>query len=257
MMKTVLCHFYNEEYLLPWWLSHHRKIFDHGIMVNYGSTDNSVDIIKQYCPTWLVVDTCNENFDPDLATQELEYYESSLKGARIALNVTEFLYGDYNNINLLDSPEPYRILIPCTSIIDPSHNRWYDPGKELLESCRPVGISYKDDFQFRAARSMHNCSITYPIGRHYYSGEISDMDLVIFWHGYAPWNEKIIKRKLSIGPKMPELTEQNKLSAWQHRVSREELFVMYKSLVARSTDMTEEVVRYKKLHDNYFINKGA
>ncbi|MBJ3789276.1 glycosyltransferase family 2 protein, partial [Bacillus sp. OA1] len=46
MKKTIISHFYNEEYLLPWWLMHHTKIFDHGILINRGSTDRSVEICK-------------------------------------------------------------------------------------------------------------------------------------------------------------------------------------------------------------------
>lgn len=34
---TVLMHIYNEEYLLPFWLNHHKNIFDHGVIVNYDS----------------------------------------------------------------------------------------------------------------------------------------------------------------------------------------------------------------------------
>jgi hypothetical protein len=60
--KTIICHFYNEEYLLPWWLNHHKKIFNDGLMINYGSTDRSVELIKQICPTWKIVDTKNEYF---------------------------------------------------------------------------------------------------------------------------------------------------------------------------------------------------
>jgi hypothetical protein len=48
-MKTVISHFYNEEYMLPWWLKHHRQYFDHGILIDYGSTDKSLDIIKKIC----------------------------------------------------------------------------------------------------------------------------------------------------------------------------------------------------------------
>ena len=49
--RTVISHFYNEEYLLPWWLMHHTKIFDHGILINRGSTDRSVEICKLFAPT--------------------------------------------------------------------------------------------------------------------------------------------------------------------------------------------------------------
>ena len=63
-MKIVLCHFFNEEHLLPWWLDHHKKIFDHGIMINYHSTDRSCEIIKEICPTWQIRPSRNEYFHP-------------------------------------------------------------------------------------------------------------------------------------------------------------------------------------------------
>jgi hypothetical protein len=34
-MITVISHIFNEEYLLPFWLEHHRTIFDHGIIIDY------------------------------------------------------------------------------------------------------------------------------------------------------------------------------------------------------------------------------
>lgn len=65
MKKTVLCHFYNEEWLLPWWLNHHKQFFDHGIMINYQSTDRSAEIIKEICPTWDIVQSKNLYFLPE------------------------------------------------------------------------------------------------------------------------------------------------------------------------------------------------
>ena len=38
MRKTITAVFYNEEYLLPWWLMHHKQYFDHGVLINYAST---------------------------------------------------------------------------------------------------------------------------------------------------------------------------------------------------------------------------
>ena len=98
-MKTILSHFYNEEYLLPWWLNHHKKYFDHGIMVNYNSTDNSVKIIKEICPTWEIIDSENKFFDADLVNFEMQKIESTFDGWRIVLNTTEFLIGDFNSLD--------------------------------------------------------------------------------------------------------------------------------------------------------------
>ena len=59
MYKTIISNIWNEEYLLPWWLNHHKDLFDHGIIMDYQSTDSSVEIIKDICPTWEVVTPTN------------------------------------------------------------------------------------------------------------------------------------------------------------------------------------------------------
>ena len=48
----LFSHIYNEEYLLPYWLNHHKKIFNHGVIIDNFSTDKSVDIIKSIVPDW-------------------------------------------------------------------------------------------------------------------------------------------------------------------------------------------------------------
>lgn len=45
----LLSNIYNEEYLLPFWCTHHKSMFDHAVIVDYGSTDKSIDIIKEIC----------------------------------------------------------------------------------------------------------------------------------------------------------------------------------------------------------------
>ena len=76
MKKTIISHFYNEEYLLPFWLKHHSKMFDHGILIDYNSTDRSVDIIREICPTWEIIDSRNELFDAVLIDKEVEDIET-------------------------------------------------------------------------------------------------------------------------------------------------------------------------------------
>ena len=53
--RVVISHFFNEAYLLPWWLEHHRQIFDHGVLIDWSSTDGSADICRQLAPGWEVV----------------------------------------------------------------------------------------------------------------------------------------------------------------------------------------------------------
>jgi hypothetical protein len=84
MYKTIISHFYNEEYLLPWWLEHHKKYFNHGIMINYASTDNSVSIIRQACPDWTVINSRNKFFDAKLIDDEVSDIESNVKKDKAA-----------------------------------------------------------------------------------------------------------------------------------------------------------------------------
>ena len=78
MKKTVLTHFYNEEYLLPFWIDHHKKIFDHGILVNHRSTDRSVEIAKSMAPDWEIMDSKTVDFDAPSCDTEMYELEGKL-----------------------------------------------------------------------------------------------------------------------------------------------------------------------------------
>lgn len=90
-MATVICHFYNEEILLPYWLKHHYPLFDHGIMINYASTDESLNIIGELAPTWEIRDSQNKMFGAADCDNEVMAIERELAGWKIALSATEFL----------------------------------------------------------------------------------------------------------------------------------------------------------------------
>ena len=91
-MRVIFSHFYNEEYLLPWWLSHHSKMFDHGVLINNHSTDRSVEICRQMVPTWDIVMSENTRFEAILCDFEIMKHEARFSGAwKIALNITEFI----------------------------------------------------------------------------------------------------------------------------------------------------------------------
>ena len=89
---SVICHVYNEEYLLAFWLEHHVKIFDYGVIIDYCSTDGTSDLVHRICPHWKVVRTRNinhngtPNFDADLIDNEVKDIESTIEGNKICLN---------------------------------------------------------------------------------------------------------------------------------------------------------------------------
>jgi hypothetical protein len=195
-MKTIISHFYNEEYLLPWWLEHHKKIFDHGILIDYASTDNSVNIIKEICPTWNVVRSRNKEFQSNLIDDEVCHYENMIEGWRIALNITEFLVGDTNKL-MDDAKVSTQHLIPSICFFDFNPNGQLSHKQPLWQQLNK-GVLWTDGWRLRFARSLHNISyLTYPIGRHYQHG-YNTTDCLIFHYANCISSPEMLARRLQI-----------------------------------------------------------
>ena len=133
-MKTIITHFFNEEYLLPHWLNHHKKYFNHGILIDYDSTDESVNIIKEICPDWQIIKSKNEMFDAKKCDDEVMEIEQNISGFRICLNVTEFLIGNYKIVDEENNFNRY-FLIPSYVMVDTKEDVmvWILKRKIILE----------------------------------------------------------------------------------------------------------------------------
>lgn len=95
MQRTLLSHILNEEILLPAWLTHHKKLFTHGIIFDCGSTDKSLQIIKEICPTWTIKDISGEDISNEkLDIAMIQSEETKINGWKCCLNVTEYLVID-------------------------------------------------------------------------------------------------------------------------------------------------------------------
>lgn len=238
-MKTIISHFYNEEYLLPFWLNHHKKIFDHGILIDYHSTDSSVEIIKKICPTWDIVTSRNEFFEAHNIDKEVEDIESSILGWRICLNTTEFLIGNFNILNAIKVNTNF--LIPACIMVDSAKNgfTYPDENKDLIPQ-RTYGIH---PFQYneilkresRRSRKLSNYFTNYPLGRHYET--YNTKDFLILWYGYSPFNENVIKRKLQIQTKIPD-SDKSMGFGFQHLVSEKNLIDNFKYYQTESIDLS-------------------
>jgi hypothetical protein len=232
MKKTLLAHFYNEEYLLPWWLQHHKQHFDHGILVDYYSTDNSRRIIKEICPDWEVRYSRNPRFDCIDCDAEIRDIELRTEGWKTTLNITEFLLGDYSILD--DRPEhQYSITSYCmTDCADaePVQQLSYDLplyrqrvwGYNTFDYFPGIIGSLNNWDEVRAAqdrdwtgkfnrwgRSIHNTpTVSYPVdaGRHTFF--VNTTDLFILWYGFSPDTDQMWRRKTQIGDKLsPRDTE--------------------------------------------------
>ena len=216
MQKTIISHFYNEETLLPWWLEHHKQIFDHGILIDYQSTDRSCDLIREICPTWEIRPSRNPNFADSMAIDnEVMDIEKVLGGWRIALNTTEFLIGNTDHLkDLKELSDPIQYFVGNYVFVDMEDP---DKGQTILDRRYPLWKQrYWGYDQFantgeniggimgRMNRSLHNYPVTYTGGRHWGGGgggtahPKSFDDLVIFYYGWADASAAGIKRKSQI-----------------------------------------------------------
>jgi hypothetical protein len=124
MNITVLAHILNEEILLPSWLTHHRKLFTHGIIMDCGSTDRSIEIIQEYCPTWTIIRLLqHETANGIVDIANVEYIETKIHGWKCALNVSEYLIIDdlQKYISEFEQKNPTKLGFRVTGVIIVDH----------------------------------------------------------------------------------------------------------------------------------------
>tara|TARA_A100001201_G_scaffold80762_3_gene72132 strand:+ start:520 stop:1269 length:750 start_codon:yes stop_codon:yes gene_type:complete len=248
-MKSVICHFYNEEYLLPWWLNHHKKYFDYGLMINYKSTDRSVEIINEICPDWQVVDSVNPEFSAAKVDSEIMYYEEQIPGWKIVLNTTEFLVGKYSL--LIEEKSPKEIYIPSFYFVDESDNTVVESNIPLYEQLFN-GIDFVDNPMIRKLRCLHNHQIKYVPGRHFSNFDDITNDFVIFNYGFSPMNADLISRKLQIQHRMPE-SDKKKNWGWEHHdnnkgLTEEKLYDTLNTVYRpQSKDLSDKMKKYLEM----------
>jgi len=251
MEKTVICHFYNEEFLLPWWLKHHKQIFDHGIMINYASNDRSCELIRNICPTWEIRQSRNSFFDGILIDQEVTDIERQITGWRITLNVTEFLFGNITRLHDRKGEMTQHLLTNYVFVDmeDCTKGPKYLLHDIPLHEQRYWGYHDKDNYgeihiddnlyygkHRRMNRSIHNFPVTYTGGRHWPNTDYSFNDLVIFYYGWADIGERGLERRLQIKDKIGNDT--NTI----HHYSKEKLLEIYrKEQQPRSQDIRETI----------------
>jgi hypothetical protein len=212
---TIISHIYNEEYLLPWWLKHHKDIADHGIIIDYHSTDRSLEIVKEICPDWIIITSRNEKFQADLVDAEVMDIESTIDGFKLCLNVTEFLVPK-EDINILFDNQLHNIVyrIRRAAMIDNDETNIPLPEESLVEKKNFGCVSnsfeelaqISDGLSLANFRFAHNyTSGEYTLGRHSCClPNIVDIDSLIYYYQFAPWTTEFIARKLQIKQNIPE-----------------------------------------------------
>jgi len=233
-MKIALTHVYNESYLLKWWIPHHKKRFDHGVIVDYNSTDGTRELVKQLAPDWEYIQSRNAMFGAEDNTLEMTDIEWNLQkrypGAwMISLTATEFFIGDTSK--LAQDDKQHDLYVACDIMVSSLNEAFIepDPEKPLIEqrfhgiplewnertknnmmvskfdtACIQAGANHI--MSQRMMRALHNFSFDYiknvGAGRHAWKEPVDDFR--IFWYGYSPLTEELIKRKLQVQTKIPK-----------------------------------------------------
>lgn len=197
MKTTLLTNIFNEEYLLPFWLQHHKDMFDDIIIVDYRSTDKSVEICRSICPNCKIITTRNQYFDAREIDIEFMDIESTIEGIKIVLNTTEFLFCEKPIKEIFSGhTEPMSYDIKVNTPYS-SNNYIVHNNHELFSNLLNDDIVFHQD---RFIRHLHNhVHGNYGLGRHEtYNPCVGTNELHIIWLGFYPMNDNLLQRKLQI-----------------------------------------------------------
>lgn len=270
MKKTLVSHIRNEEYLLPYWLMHHKKYFDHGIIVDYASTDNSVEIIKSICPTWEIIPSRNTRLDALVMDREIEDIERQHPGWKMCLSTTEFLIGNYSKLDTIVEPTQY--LIPALNMVEHPQLEGVDliPDVDIFKQ-KVHGIHYSDIINYsnsdityngrldehikaqntgyltRRLRVLHNLdNIVYPLGRHYHDPENINQDFIIVYYRFSPFNSTTLKRMCRLKDNIEPENEHQKLG-YEHFMDEVETTNWVREWQANTRDLTSYIEHFLSL----------
>ena len=229
---VLISHFYNEEFLLPFWIRHHASMFDLAILIDYNSTDRSAEIIRNEAPSsWKVITSRNREFQHAQVDAEVMDYERTYPRAwKIALNTPEFLV--HPNLramlaNVEKSSDTKALRFRCV-IMSGNDSLPLQRFSSLLKQRSQYSYASNDDSGKHAISSYSRFLHRYPAvqyggGRHDISGSASEWSPLGFIakYKYTPW-PGIKQRKLQIRSRVP-LSDFQRGAGTQHNVNAEQL----------------------------------
>lgn len=255
--------------MLKWWLPHHLNLFDHGILINHSSTDDSVDICRSLAPHWQLVNTRLSNFNALDNDFEVMRYEATVEGWKMALNVTEFLVCDpvtlektltqmqsnkqlclkTRGVVMVDC-DPSLIANPNNSLIQQKHHGYIEEDYPYFgKSFSRLRTGYykyalKSGLRKKTKGSRNriiHAHVTgaYELGRHNTKHRIDCHPDSIFtcWYGFSPWDNEMIERKQQFRSRIPQEDRDNR-RGYQHLWDNTQLQEAYKTHLTIAKDMS-------------------
>jgi len=259
MKLTLICHFYNEEFLLPFFVKHYVKMVDRAIMIDYASTDNSRQIIKELAPHWEIRASRNKVFiEPQIGLEVMDI-EKEIDDWKMCLNVTEFIL--HPNLKNYLSKKGMAVKTTGVYMVDALENQDAEIKDEPLVMQRHHGY-FEDEVYLRRwrpdsedltnppprkARLIHRHKTgEYGHGRHNTKHNVPiDPNLILCWYNWSPMKH-IRHRRVQIGQKMPP-REHGKSYYFNSEDQVQQQYLWH----ARVTENLLERPRYKKAYDAY------
>jgi len=248
MRSTLISHVWNEAFLFPYWLRHHYPMFDHGVIIDYGSTDGSMDMVDQLAPGWEVRRSRNQLFDARLNDQEVMDVEQEFDGWKMVLNTTEFLLhpdlGSYLKWMSRYRTDVHGIWALDVVMVDRQEDADQPLTDEPLHFQKCHGYLGHGGRSRMLHREPHG---RYHLGRHSSDvvHKVLDDGLLLLWFGWCPIKH-VWDRKMAIQRMIPESDKRMGLGS-QHNVTEEQMRAMYGSESQRCVNLMDDCPRYREV----------
>jgi hypothetical protein len=233
---------------------------DSAIIVDQGSTDNSMEIIRELAPEWKIVKSRLPQFCAASTDVEMMEHERTIPdGFKVILNATEFLanpnFKEDLQENIDRNPGIGAFGMKSFCLVDK------DKTEEVREPLWKYHTHGLEDRYFgtnvpRHWRFVHNHPDgQYTMGRHSLNiPSVNTPNLFLLWFGFAPWPQTI-PRKMQIQDKM---TAENKAqgSGIQHLQTTESLEVTYQNWLRASGDLLQHP-DFRRLYEQRLLNESS
>jgi len=252
---TLIAVLYNGLPLLPHWLKHHYPLVDAGILIDYGSTDGSLEIVEELAPGWRIIPASSE-YSCQGADDEVKRIEDSIDGWKFTPNVTEFLICPDIHKVLENAAKPCIIPRRAAIMVDTPDTRLQKLTDAPLVLQKHYGIWHNEfplsglprDYCQRQ-RPIHRLNNAYwSIGRHFIRNtetETSDQ-FIMNWFAWSPYSiirERKQKVKFFLSDK-----DYDENRGWQHYISMNEQDSIFDRISKLSKDLMQDKI-YKGLID--------
>jgi hypothetical protein len=200
-MTTLISHIYNEEFLLPFFIAQHYKKFEQGIILDYGSTDGSLRILKELAPNWSIIDCSEEEFDALKLDALIHSIEEKISGVCLVLTTTEFFIGDPRFITAGMVLPSYSLLRKQGEPEIQANQKFHEVYKTGISPFLEVTEENAGKFTRLMGRKIRTSREKYPIGRHF--EVLGHAPFLIYRVANCLAADEMIRRRLQIQNKIP------------------------------------------------------